>query len=61
ASILGFGDSSINLDVNFWIADPGNGIANVRGEVLLAIWDAFREHGVSIPFPQREVRLLPGG
>ncbi|MBA4356612.1 MAG: mechanosensitive ion channel protein [Desulfovibrio sp.] len=58
ASILSFGDSSINLDVNFWIADPGNGISNVRGDVLLAIWDAFHEHGVNIPFPQREVRIL---
>ena len=25
-----------------------------------AIWRAFREHGVSIPFPQREVRILNG-
>ena len=58
ASILAFGDSSINLDVNFWIADPQNGVSNVRGDVLLAIWDAFQRHGVSIPFPQREVRVL---
>ncbi|MBA4358550.1 MAG: mechanosensitive ion channel protein MscS [Desulfovibrio sp.] len=58
AGILSFGDSCINLSVNFWIADPENGISNVRGDVLLAIWDAFAEHGVSIPFPQREVRVL---
>ena len=30
----------------------------LRGQVFLALWDAFKEHGVSIPFPQREVRLL---
>ncbi len=58
AMLIGFGDSSVNLSVGFWIEDPQNGIRNVRGEVLLAIWDAFNEHGVSIPFPQREVRLL---
>jgi len=58
AMLTGFGDSSVNLSVGFWIEDPQEGIANVRGAVLLAIWDAFTEHGVCIPFPQREVRLL---
>ena len=58
ALLTSFGDSSINLAVGFWIEDPQEGIGNVRGAVLLAIWNAFNEHGVSIPFPQREVRLL---
>jgi small-conductance mechanosensitive channel len=58
ALITSFADSSINLSVGFWIEDPENGIGNVRGNVLLAIWDAFNEHNVAIPFPQREVRLL---
>jgi small-conductance mechanosensitive channel len=58
AMITSFGDSSVNLSVGFWIEDPEAGIANVRGEVLLAIWDAFKQGGVDIPFPQREVRLL---
>ena len=31
---------------------------NIRGNVYLALWDAFKEHGISIPFPQREVRVL---
>lgn len=60
ARIDSFADSCVNLSVGFWIEDPQNGIANVRGDVLLAIWDAFRAGGVSIPFPQREVRLLKG-
>jgi len=58
ARIDSFGDSSINLSVGFWIEDPQEGILNVRGAVLLAIWDAFNAGGVAIPFPQREVRLL---
>lgn len=60
ARIAAFGDSSVNLFVGFWIDDPENGTANVRSDVLLAIWDAFKQAGVEIPFPQREVRLLPG-
>jgi small-conductance mechanosensitive channel len=58
ALLTSFGDSCVNLSVGFWIEDPEAGIGNVRGEVLLAIWDAFNASGVSMPFPQREVRLL---
>ena len=53
-----FADSSINLELGFWIADPEEGKGNVISDINLAIWRAFREHGVEIPFPQREVRLL---
>lgn len=56
--IVGFGDSSIDYILRFWIRDPTAGLTNVRGDVYLALWDAFLEIGVSIPFPQREVRLL---
>ncbi|MBK1635331.1 mechanosensitive ion channel family protein [Rhodovulum adriaticum] len=62
--IVGFGDSSVDYILRFWITDPTEGLTNVRGAVFLALWDAFRENGISIPFPQREVRLLdhaPGG
>ena len=50
-----FGDSSINFLLRFWIEDPQQGLTNIRGKVLLALWDAFKEHGISIPFPHREV------
>ncbi|MBO9454795.1 mechanosensitive ion channel [Paracoccus sp. R12_1] len=56
--VTGFGDSSVDYVLRFWIGDAQGGLTNVRGQVYLALWDAFREHGVSIPFPQREVRLL---
>ena len=56
--ITGFGDSSVDYVLRFWIGDATGGLTNVRGQVFLALWDAFKEHGVSIPFPQREVRLL---
>ncbi len=50
-----FGDSSINFLLRFWISDPQKGLTNIRGQVLLALWDTFKEHGISIPFPHREV------
>jgi len=58
-----FGDNSINLELRFWINDPSNGVGNARSEVLLGIWDRFKESGISIPFPQRDIHLksLPKG
>lgn len=50
-----FGDSSINFLLRFWIDDPQNGLTNVRGKVLLALWDIFKEHDIKIPYPHREV------
>jgi small-conductance mechanosensitive channel len=50
-----FGDSSINFKLRFWIDDPQQGLTNIRGKVLLALWDTFKEHGINIPFPHREV------
>jgi small-conductance mechanosensitive channel len=53
--LTGFGDSSLDFVLRFWIRDPQGGVANVRGEVLLAIWDAFKEHGIQIPYPHRQL------
>ena len=53
--LTGFGDSSLDFLLRFWIRDPQNGLSNIRGQVLLALWDTFKEHGVTIPFPHREV------
>lgn len=53
-----FADSSINLELGFWVADPENGKMNVVSDINLAIWRAFKENGIQIPFPQREVRIL---
>ncbi len=54
-----FADSGINLELAFWIEDPEAGTGEVRSEIYLVVWRAFQEAGIAIPFPQREVRLLP--
>lgn len=59
--ITGFGDSSVDYILRFWIIDPAMGLTNVRGNVNLALWDAFAAAGITFPFPQREVRLLGTG
>lgn len=59
AYVAGFADSGINLELGLWIADPQEGSLGVRSAVNLAIWREFRRQGIEIPYPQREVRLLP--
>jgi small-conductance mechanosensitive channel len=56
-----FADSSINLELGFWIDDPEKGKGNIVSDINFAIWRAFRDNGVVIPFPQREVRIVGGG
>lgn len=50
-----FGDSSLDFVLRFWIRDPSGGVANIKGEVLLALWDAFKVHGIEIPYPHSQV------
>jgi small-conductance mechanosensitive channel len=58
--LIEFGDSSINLQVRFWIADAHNGVQNVKSEILLLIWERFKQAGIEIPYPQRDLHLRSG-
>jgi small-conductance mechanosensitive channel len=50
-----FGDSSLEFVLRFWIKDPQRGLTNIRGQVLLSLWDALKANGVKIPYPHREL------
>jgi small-conductance mechanosensitive channel len=60
AQVANLGDNGIELELGFWIDDPEKGSLNVRSELNVAILKEFRAQGIEIPFPRREVRLLPG-
>ncbi len=55
--LIGFGDSSVNLEIRIWVDDPEEGRANIISEVLLNVWDLFKEHGIGIPYPQRDLHI----
>jgi len=59
--LISFEDNGMRLEIRFWIADPVNGVNNVRSDVNRAIWRLFRTHGVHIPVPQRDLRVRHGG
>ena len=52
-----FGDSSVDLEIRFWVRDPQNGVSNVKSEILLDLWDRFVTAGIEIPLPQRDLHL----
>jgi small-conductance mechanosensitive channel len=57
ARMMGFGDHGIELELRFWIPDPQEGVNNVRSDVNRRIWALFKQHHVTIPVAQREVRV----
>ena len=55
--LMEFADSGISLELRVWVTDPQAGVANVRSDINLAIWRGFKEAGITIPYPQRDVHL----
>ncbi len=58
--MIGFGDSSVDFELRVWLSDPADGLGNIRSDLLLALWDAFKAHDIEIPFPQRDVNFRGG-
>jgi len=55
--LVAFGENGLELEVRIWIGDAHNGVQNVKSAVLLRIWEMFREAGIRVPFPQRDVTV----
>lgn len=53
-----FADSGIEYELGVWINDPHNGKLGVQSDLNRAIYRRFKEAGIEIPYPQREVRVL---
>ncbi len=53
--LMGFNDYGFDMELRFWIADPQEGVNNVRSDVNRIIWRLFQEQGITIPIAQREV------
>ena len=53
-----YGDSALMIRVQFHSRIRGDvGKADLRSQLLFAIWDAFKEAGITIPYPQQDVHL----
>jgi len=58
AMLIKFGADGLELEIGFWIADPENGRLSVLSDVNRAIWATLQNHQITIPYPQREMRLI---
>jgi len=56
--LMSFENYGMRVEVRFWIRDPMNGVNNVRSDVNREIWRLFKEHGITIPVQQHDVRML---
>ena len=52
-----FGDNGVEFDLRIWIDSSEAGVGNVASNVFFRIWDLFKEHGVTMPVPQRDLRF----
>ena len=53
-----FADSSLNFTVHFWVSVSSPlDLDRIGTKVRLHIDDLFREHGITIPFPQRDLNF----
>ena len=52
-----FGENAVEHEILAWIPDPEAGVGSVQSEILNRLWQLFRENGIDIPFPQRDVRV----
>lgn len=57
AYLKGYGDSGIDLEMGFWLADPVNGSAGIKTEIALAVYHRLNEENIEIPYNRLEVTL----
>ena len=55
-----YGDNSINFELLFWIDVRKTARRRVRSELYFAIFEALKEAGIEIPFPQRDLHIRSG-
>lgn len=58
--LMEFADSGIELQLRVWIADLEKGTGAVKSDINLAIWRAFKQHNITIPYPQRDLHIKSG-
>jgi small-conductance mechanosensitive channel len=54
-----FGETGMKFSLTFWISDP-DGMDNVKSDVMLSLWEAFKREGIKVPYPVRELRIRGG-
>lgn len=55
--LTSFGDYAVEHEILAWISDPEGGVGNVKSDVLNRLWVLFKDNGIEIPVPRREIMV----
>ncbi|PKB19596.1 mechanosensitive ion channel-like protein [Novosphingobium kunmingense] len=55
--LTGFGENALQCEVRLWVDDPEEGVGNVRSDLLKRVLARFRDNGIALPHPQRDIHL----
>ncbi len=56
--LIEFAEAGVAFEIRVWIADPEDGLASVRSDILKRLWKLFQQDGVELPDPaQRNLYL----
>jgi small-conductance mechanosensitive channel len=58
--LVEFAADGLLLEIGFWIEDPEQGRQNVQSDVAIAVYKLYLDRGISIPYPQRDIRIVSG-
>ncbi len=58
--LKGFGDSSVDFMLSFWVNNLQTGVWEPRSAVLFELWDRLHAAGIEIPFPQQDLHIRSG-
>lgn len=58
--LMEFGDSSLNMELRIWSSSLVHRKGRLTSALNFAIYEKFTEHGIVIPFPQRDLHLKSG-
>ena len=56
-ALVAFGESAVDFSVEFWVSGVDGGKNKYMSPVMFAIWNALKEAGIEMPYPQRVVHM----
>jgi small-conductance mechanosensitive channel len=61
ARIKQLADHGVELELTVWIKDPAVGEADLKSALFEDILGGFKAHGIEIPWPRRDIRVIATG
>ena len=52
-----FGESALNFELRVWSSEMAHSAGTLESQLNFAIWDKFKQHGIEVPFPQRDLHI----